>query len=464
MKFNILQFIFITVLFIGCSSNDEPIQNVMTDETVSLSAKIEKAKTSLDYNDALVVAQLFNDDQSITNHNAKRSVNFMTKAEQKYQVIMGSKEPIAYVVNFNPSGFCVVSATKKTHPVLAYSLEGSFDLTEIEKSPVGIWIDEMNYMSATADQLPDSLKATIKDAWRRYEDTSVDSPTTKYTNPEQLAAYSERRNYYGRQGIMVTTLDNARSSLPYSLYSKIKTIASNARSPEEFTILIINTAKPVTGPLVKTAWHQEKPYNLSIENWYKVGCSPVAVGQIMTSIKHPDSYDWEKLVTSNTQIENLLASLGESFKTNYGKDKSSTYPEDVVSGLIRDYDYDAELTSHDLTRIKKYIIDYRYPVYCRGEDKKGGHAWVCDGYNEGEIHYSVKIDLLSGTTYHLYSSTLTAKKDYQDYIHYNWGFEIGHYNGWYISDSATPIDFDHPDIDYDAFDTRRMEIFMSPKQ
>lgn len=355
MKRRLLQLIVVTALLASCTQKEEPAYTTPNDEEVKISSKIEKDKFALDYSDALSVAKQFNEQQSLQNKSKKRSINLATRAQEEYQVIMSkSNTPIAYIINFVPSGFCIVSATKDTYPVLAYSSKGIFNLNETSDSPVSVWLDEMSVMSATATQMPDSIKDNIRDAWRRYEDTSTDKAQTKYTNPEQLAAYTERRNYYGMQGIMVTTLDNP-SSLPSSLYSQIKSLANYWQSPEEFTILIVNTTKSKrVGKLLDTEWHQSNPYNVSMPISQGVpslvGCTAIAAGQIMKHFEHPKSYDWSKMDDATVYLSDFLYDVGLSFKMDYGSTSSGAFAYNLVPGLKNDFNYEAELTAHDLER------------------------------------------------------------------------------------------------------------------
>ncbi len=471
MKFKIIPLITFLVLVVSCSSNDDPNENITSNTQVSVTSKITKQKKSLNYADALIVAQLFNAQQTKLNPENKRSIAIQTKLSEDEQLIKdNNNNPIAYVVNFIPSGFCIVSATKQNHPILSYSKEGHINPKETSNSPLKIWIEEIADMSTNADQIPDSVQVDIQNAWRKYEDTSTtNNATTKFTNPAQLSAYQERRNYYGRQGIMVSTLDNP-GDLPSSLCNKIRSLANYLHSPEEFTILIVDTKKisNKVDELLKTKWHQNQPYNTSIPNWAKVGCSAVAAGQIMKFFEYPKNYDWDEMNYNNDYISSFLYDLGMSFKIEYGKSSSSATKENVKNGLINSFNYAAEIVPHNINKIKTYLLDYKYPVYCRGNaQNENGHAWVCDGYEQNRTHYTVKVDLLSNTTYHLYSSTFETTVDGTDYVHYNWGWNITSYsnaNGWYYSTSAKPTNFLNPSENIGDFSYERDEIFMHPQQ
>lgn len=94
-----------------------------------------------------------------------------------------------------------------------------------------------------------------------------------------------------------------------------------------------------------------------------------------------------------------------------------------------------------------------------------GHAWVCDGYDENDTFYSIKVDLLIGTSYRLHSSEFEATQKNTDYVHYNWGWKTNKTfdtNGWYISSSAKPINFKNTTQDLSALDGARKDIFMHP--
>lgn len=89
-------------------------------------------------------------------------------------VYQDNGNPAMYVVNYaNDVGFVIVSATKDTEPILAYSETGSFSLDNIEGSPVGMWLSDSKLYVEHSSTLPDSIKQRAAQQWERLTNTTV---------------------------------------------------------------------------------------------------------------------------------------------------------------------------------------------------------------------------------------------------------------------------------------------------
>ena len=196
-----------------------------------------------------------------------------------------------------------------------------------------------------------------------------------------------------------------------------------------------NTA--VVGPLLTTNWGQGQYYNSlcpadasALTGHVAVGCVAVAMGQIMCyhgkltgkpvngngthgytpegySYQYVDygatTYDWtnmsDKLTNSSTQeqktaVATLLWHCGVAVDMMYGAGESGAYSVNVPDAMLNYFRYSDELsysyrdTCDDniwLARVKD-CLNLNRPIYYSGTRlPSGGHAFVCDGYDDQDL-------------------------------------------------------------------------------
>ena len=216
-----------------------------------------------------------------------------------------------------------------------------------------------------------------------------------------------------------------------------------------------NIIPTAVSPLLRTTWSQGAPYNnlcpiYSGSNRSVTGCVATAIAQIMKYHQHPakptgtspayttstnkislpalnlstaSNYDWANMINSytgtattqqNSAVATLMYHCGHSVKMDYGA-SSGAYSFNAAIALATYFGYDKGLqmrkrqyydnTSWD--NILKGQIDAGLPVYYAGDGSSGGHAFVCDGYdNSGKFHF-------------------------------NWGWG-GSYDGYFVSSTLNP--------------------------
>ena len=171
---------------------------------------------------------------------------------------------------------------------------------------------------------------------------------------------------------------------------------------------------PLLTPSVRE-WGQGNPYNLECPfltgGRAKVGCSALAIGQIMSYYNWPQSYngvpfywDYMKRGLYNTGVMYLLAFLGEENNLNmqYGVLESISFMEDRLEDTFENFGYVSPGEMYAFSSFSvRYILDKTVdgrqgggPVLVSGNSNTGtiGHAWVIDGY----IQYESKGSLVSG--------------------------------------------------------------------
>ena len=201
--------------------------------------------------------------------------------------------------------------------------------------------------------------------------------------------------------------------------------------------------------LVQTKWNQDYPYNLYAPEanggpggHCYAGCVATAMSQVMRFWNHPiqgqgshgyysnyghlsanfgaTTYDWDhmplRISSGSPQVEIEAVALfmfhcGVSVNMGFSPTGSGAYSDDVPYAILHYFGYtgDAEnlyRNSYTLTGWKNLLkeqFNLGWPVYYSGYSDTGGHAFVCDGYDDNDL------------------------------FHYNWGWG-GSNDGWFVID------------------------------
>lgn len=207
-------------------------------------------------------------------------------------------------------------------------------------------------------------------------------------------------------------------------------------------------------PLIQTQWSQSPyynyycPYDHDYDELTVTGCVATAMAQIMNYWEYPERgvgfhsynhekygtlsanfgatyYDWDNMPnilnysSSYEQIEavaTLMYHCGVSVDMKYGVGGSSANGNNIPNALCSYFDYKNSIVSNefsdydDWVNLLKNELDNDRPMLIGGSNNDGGHAFVCDGY------------------------------DNNDYFHYNWGWG-GNADGYYsVSEHLYPND------------------------
>ena len=310
-------------------------------------------------------------------------------------------EPALYV--FNTSyGFVIVSADDCETPIIGYSHEGRFDVNNV---------------------------------------------------PEQMEDYLQdfvERIHYGMENHIAADEATARQ------WELVKT---TGRLNE------CKGAKSVE-PLLTEMWEQGCFYNSLCPTMEhtpcghaEAGCVAVAMGQIMHHWRYPETgwgshsynnsgfqlsanfgnttYDWEHMPDSLTEtssdaeieaVATLLFHCGVSVDMQYTANGSGADSGDVPDALIRYFNYSrrmhiekrSDFTDEEWISMLKACLDLQRPVYYGGKGNQGGHAFVCDGY------------------------------DNNDLLHFNWGW--GRANGYFALGNLNPLGYNFSNNNFAIFD------------
>lgn len=274
-----------------------------------------------------------------------------------------SQKPTLYAFNIdNGNGFIVMSADESTEQVLGYSDSGEFNYSTMPAN-VKWWIDNLSQQV-------------------RYQSQLSESGVNKMAKTD-----SNETPYYADW-------------------------------------------QPIS-PLLTSAWGQAEPYNnmtpmVNTTNHAPTGCVATAMAQVMNANRYPEHgygshsytmksfmsgndttltaiysqhvYDWDHMDydysynyhSDPAGVAQLMSDCGIATDMQYGFGGSGTYSETVAPALINYFGYDDHTVClyrdyFDAEHWSKIIyneLQQGRPVYYSGVSVMGGHAFVCDGYDD----------------------------------------------------------------------------------
>lgn len=224
----------------------------------------------------------------------------------------------------------------------------------------------------------------------------------------------------------------------------------NITIPEDNVDLeeVESVAENQIGPLLKTTWHQNAPFNAQVHTYNSagdrrpLGCTTIAAAQIIAYLKDikPSEYfgvnstwaqiesedftqygnDYSNLSTTALNTTIILKQMADGIGVRYnysGKGETFAYPKNVQHYLENELDYniDRKIGGRKAKRLKEIVnsINNNKPVWFAGlGGGKHGHAWVVDGYKKND-------------------NATKSKHDYFIHCNFGWG---GKNNGWYLID------------------------------
>ena len=403
-----------------------------------------------------------------------KSADSSTKTISKSATIKEDGQDLMYVFNYEGGGFVIVGSTRNYYPILAYSDEGSFELSD-DMGPVDVWLDETKVCIKNSGSLDDSTKSQMRNLWARYDGTYVD-PTQEVLAARRPQTRSTGEDYcwdriealhalYGSEGWTFTTVSDAEQVFEdaglSSYYADIcYSAAQNHSALNETVIGYKNPIHNIVEPRINTEWYQRGPFGKLCP--YKVaGCGAVAAGQVMFYHKYPATMNWagESFTWSSTDIPQnpvssskqpqLMRMLGQKFQMNYKPDStSSTNVTKVVNGLDS-LGYVVSQDTLNTWRVKNELLVSGRPVIMFGtistNPHDDGHFWVCEGTHEiiydAIQFYTENQPYGAGNftqgMYSLNSPGIVGGSNFFHYFYMNWGwfYTTSNPNGWFVQNN-----------------------------
>lgn len=298
-----------------------------------------------------------------------------------------------YIINYIEGGFILLSADKRTEPILGFSKNGKFVFDE--------------------DSYPLGLKFWMKDAKKQI--TDIQNSNIQQSEKDKLA-------WEYVQYAIANSSVFAKEPPPNECYDHSETIT--------------------VGPLLSTTWHQTGGFNDALTyidcNGYNTqvlaGCVPIAMAQVMKYHQYPTSYNWSLMPSTygTTTTANFIADIHDAIGTVYpgqpsyacGATGVST-SADIGNVLKTQFNYSSAVSTNYNYSTVRSNLNYNKPVILSGNDGGPvGHMWVCDGYRQTSFYFA---DCTGGTFYPLF--------------HMNWGWENAAYNGYFAYNNFNPGNF-----------------------
>lgn len=317
------------------------------------------------------------------------------QAELVYTGYADNGQACFYVFTMQPKGFVIVSADDRAKPILGYSVEGAFS----DDIPEGLESFFQNYRAGFSQLMASNEPQTAEaaDDWQRLE-------TTGRINRERIT----------REVPQLLTCKWNQSAL------------YNRRCPEDEN----GPDGHVYAGCVATAMSQIMYY----WQWPHRGNGAYIYtiweyGQIAASFEDthysyelmPDFLDWTSTEEEIDAVALLQFHAGVSVEMGYSPEGSGAFSERVANAMANHFYYSSEMEHYYRVHFDDAVwdnmlrenLDLGEPLYYSASGADGGHAFVCDGY------------------------------DQNDMFHFNWGWQgldNGYYaiNGLYLSHYAFP--------------------------
>lgn len=244
----------------------------------------------------------------------------------------------------------------------------------------------------------------------------------------------------------VAWMENRKKEIAYSIENNLPADTQTSEKWRQLTIGSNASQTASVEPLLKTTWDQAWYYNDQcpadadgVGGHVPTGCVATAMAQIMKYWNYPEkgagaysythptygnltanfgeaTYQWTQMpdnVTSpNDAVAKLMYHCGVAVKMDYGPNSSGAYTHNAMESLSKYFLYSSDFKhvikgryrNDDWVNLLKSELDVHRPILYRGDTGCASHAFVCDGYQNG------------------------------NYFHFNWGWG-GYFDGFFYMGS-----------------------------
>ncbi len=306
--------------------------------------------------------------------------------------------PVFYAFSLQPQGFVLVSADDRMRPILGYSTERSF--TEIDM-PDGLKSFERNFKAGFAQMVENNEVRTDEAIfdWNRLAETGR-------LNNERITRSVPR--------LLTCTWNQS------ALYNNLCPVDSIGPNYHVYAGCVATAMSQIMyywqWPKSGTGYHTYTAYPYG-DQYVNFGHAYYDFCQM------PDFLDWTSSAEEIEAVAKLMYHAGVSVEMMYSPNGSGAYTSDVKGSLATYFKYDTEKmyldsrNNHILIEWQNLLrdnLDLGMPLYYSASGSDGGHAFVCDGY------------------------------DQNDMFHFNWGWQ-GFDNGYYAIDALYLTNYNFPD-------------------
>lgn len=300
-------------------------------------------------------------------------------------------ESCFYVFNVGNEGFVMVSADDVYRPIVGFSDEGAFDAQHINPE-LGYMLNKL--ISARSGKLTGNPSPAVASEWN------------------QVAKRGALMSHNGGRADTYLLQTRWNQDYPYNYYCPTATGGPGGRVYAGCVACAMSQ--------VMKFWNYPTKGEGSHSYYYAGGPWSANFGET--------TYDWDNMPVSinasspQEQIDavaTLMYHCAVSVDMMWSIEGSGAFSGDVPRVIAQYFTYSSQAqylnrdnySYAEWANMLKESFDMGWPVYYSGQSPEGGHAFVCDGYNDSDLY------------------------------HYNWGWG-GSGDGW----------FDFDNIDYNSTD------------
>lgn len=320
-----------------------------------------------------------------------------SQADLVYTAYTDEGQACFYVFSMRPQGFVIVSADDRAKPILGYSTESTFSAEEIAD---GLESFFTNYRAGFSQMMAANeprVEKAISD-WERLAATGKinDAKITREV-PKLLTTIWNQSALYNDMCPFDTAGPNNHvyAGCVATAMAQIINFWQWPQNGKDSYFYPCNSYGNLYADFENTQYHYE----------------------LM-----PDFLDWTSRPAEIHAVAELQYHAGVSVEMNYSPEGSGAYSPSVVGALAQFFRYDASLlrfkqkysyTNSEWNNMLRENLDMGMPLYYAASGSDGGHAFVCDGYDDNNM------------------------------FHFNWGWQgldNGYYaiNGFYLSHYSFP--------------------------
>ena len=265
-----------------------------------------------------------------------------------------------YQINFEQGGWTLISADDRTEPIIGYSIDGAFCVSD--KSPVNIQSFIKTY-TKTLDYLIANNEDIQNKAWKELEKVKTLKTTQASVSPLIPLKWNQGR------GFNQYCPEDANGPDGHALVGCVAVAMGQA-------LYVSKTADP----------QGFKQYN---HDQY---------GSIYVDFDKEPDYDWSAMSTNsgNEETARLLFHCGVAVEMGYGADGSGAYTSDVDNALRNYFGFSSQTVhidryedDNEWVDLMKSELDKSRPIIYAGNPPEGGtgHAWNVDGYDSNGLFH-----------------------------------------------------------------------------
>lgn len=458
----ITAFLIVAYVFAACADLDEVSVQESLNDIAHVLAVVEPEPDTINVNQFEIQRVLNYLNRNDDKPGSRYAVTYETST-----ICDSEGNEALYIVNYPESGgFYIISARKDGCPVLAFSTEGNFNVSDFKESDLLTWLEtsahQVTHMQAIS---PDSAALNRK-RWTQFEKpmhSNLNSVSSRALDSGELQRLTgimmnktcewmtqNETEFYDYQSFRTRYPDKAEyydEVLPGGMI-----YLSYYEDYEQLTMFVEYTETTKFGNdynAYSIAWSQKQDFAKLFPIWqydsygnpiyYAPGCTTIAAAQIMREYQWPEYLPWDKMPkkSATPEICSFLYDLASVSNPNYNPETGETgiFLEDMARTL-KSYGYKAKYHS----KFSGNNMEFPCIVHSAFKAKSTGgateHAWYVDGsYGWVSERFLEVWSFPQPNEFRCVDKiSLSEYPESSPVFHYvNWGWGENEGNGWYYN-------------------------------